>query len=157
MYFEDLDIGLKIDLGAHHFTREEIIAFASQYDPQRFHLSEEEAAKTHFGRLCASGWHTGAIWMRRMIETQKKLDADSVARGERPARWGGSPGFKNLRWLAPVFVGDTIRYAMTIADKRPSASRPGWGLIFQFNEGVNQHGQLVFSFEGCAFRECRQG
>lgn len=156
MYFDDIPIGMVMELGAHTFTRDDIIAFATRYDPQRFHLSEEEAAKTHFGKLCASGWHTAAVWMRRMIETQNKLDAEAIARGERPARSGGSPGFTNLRWIAPVFVGDTIRYSSTVTGKRLSASRPDWGLLFHKNEGINQDGVCVFSFEGCAFRERRQ-
>lgn len=157
MFFEDVPVGLRIDLGAHIFTRDDIISFAKKYDPQRFHLSEEEAAKTHFGKLCASGWHTGAVWMRKMIDWQQRMDAEAAGRGEMAARAGGSPGFKNLRWLAPVFVDDTIHYFSTITDKRTSASKPEWGLLFQYNEGVNQHGKLVFSFEGCAFRERRKG
>ncbi|MGL4322716.1 MAG: MaoC family dehydratase [Beijerinckiaceae bacterium] len=155
MFFEDAVVGSRLDLGTHVFTRESIIHFASHYDPQRFHLSDEGARETHFGKLCASGWHTGAVWMRKMIDTQQRLDAEAAARGETAARGGGSPGFKNLRWLAPVFVDDTIHYFSTLTDKRISASRPEWGLLFHFNEGINQDGKMVFSFEGCAFRERR--
>ena len=71
----------RLDLGTHVFTRDSIIHFASHYDPQRFHLSDEGARETHFGKLCASGWHTGAVWMRKMIDTQQRLDAEAAARG----------------------------------------------------------------------------
>lgn len=155
MFFEDIKVGTRIDLGSHVFTRDEIIAFAQKYDPQPFHLSDEGAKNTHFGKLCASGWHTGAAWMRKMIDWQTSAEAEAAARGEPAARAGGSPGFKNLRWLAPVYVDDAIHFFSTVTDKRVSASKPEWGLLFQYNEGINQHGKLVFSFEGCAFRERR--
>ena len=72
---------------------------------------------------------------------------------KRAPRLGPSPGFKNLRWSKPVFAGDRITYFSEVTDKRASASRPEWGLFFHRNTGVNQHGEEVFSFEGCVFVE----
>jgi acyl dehydratase len=155
LFFEDIEIGATLELGAHLFTEEDILRYAQAYDPQDFHLSPEKAAQTHFGKLCASGWHTASVWMRKMVDTQTRLGQEAIARGERPAKAGPSPGFKNLIWKRPVFVGDTIRYTSTITDKRPSKSRPDWGLLMQRNEGVNQDGNLVLSFEATVFIERR--
>ena len=74
---------------------------------------------------------------------------------KRPARLGPSPGFSNLKWLKPVYAGDTITYRTTVTAKRPSASRPGWGLVFHHNTGTNQHGEEVFAFDGMVFWERR--
>lgn len=149
--FEDIEIGDRLELGSLTFTPEAIVAFARLYDPQRFHLSDEEAAKTHFGRLAASGWHTAAGWMRCWV-TWSKAEAERAAReGRRLARTGPSPGFDNLVWKKPVFAGDTVRYTSTVTAKRESASRPEWGLVSHRNEGFNQAGELVFGFDGIVF------
>ena len=89
--------------------------------------------------------------MKRLVANRDRVVADAVRTGRPVAQVGPSPGFKNLKWTKPVYVGDTIRYASTILDTRPSASRPGWGLAFHRNTGVNQHGEEVFSFEGAVF------
>lgn len=154
-YLEDVAIGKPVPLGSHTFTAEEIVAFASQYDPQPFHLDDAAAAKTHFGRLCASGWHTAAIYMRLLVAHRKKVQAEAAAGGGPVARWGPSPGFREMKWLKPVYAGDTISYATEPVEARPSQSRPGWGLVFSNNTGVNQHGEPVFSFIGSAFVERR--
>src|SRR5262245_29316487 len=107
-YFEDLAIGPVIALGSHTFTREEIIDFARKYDPQPFHLDDEAGARSLFGGLSASGWHTSAIWLRCMIDYRNRQADLMRFRGERPARYGPSPGFENIRWLKPVLVGDTL-------------------------------------------------
>ncbi len=154
-FFEDIVIGETVSLGSHTFTPEAIIAFARDFDPQPFHLSEEGAAASHFGRLCASGWHTAAIWMRLMVDWRERQAREAETRGEPVGRLGPSPGFRNLVWSKPVYAGDTITYSATATEARPSASRPGWGLVFQRNEGVNQHGERVFAFDGCVFWERR--
>lgn len=139
-----------VDLGSFTFTAPDIVAFAQAFDPQRFHVDEAAAKASLFGGLCASGWHTTAIWMRLMVEHRRRVQA---AQGREAPRLGPSPGFRNLKWLKPVFAGDTISFTTAVSDKRASASRPGWGLAFHHNEGRNQHGDLVFAFEGSVFWE----
>jgi acyl dehydratase len=148
--FDALDIGLRTELGAFTFKPDDIKAFAGAFDPQRFHLDEAAAEASLFGRLSASGWHTAGVWMRLMVAHRRRIEA---AMGSRAPRLGTSPGFRNLVWKKPVFAGDTIRYASTVVDKRPSQSRPEWGLVFHRNSGVNQHGDEVFAFDGCVFWE----
>ena len=156
-YFEDLATGERIALGQHHFTADAIKAYARVYDPQGFHLDETLAAQSHFGALCASGWHTGAVWMRLMVEHARAETEKALAEGRTPARLGPSPGFRDLHWLKPVYAGDTISYFSTVIDKRDSASKPRWGLVTHYNEGVNQHGARVFAFTGAVFWEKRPG
>ena len=154
-FFEDMHVGERADLGSHTFTAEEIKAFAQKFDPQRFHVDEAAAAKTHFGALCASGWHTTAVYMRHFVESERR-EADMLrARGARPARDGPSPGIRDLRWHKPVFAGDTISFAREVKELRETTSRPGWGLMVALNTGTNQHGELVLSFVGAKFAERR--
>ena len=154
-YLEDLLVGETDELGSYTFTADEIIRFASEYDPQRFHVDPEAAKHSLFGSLCASGWHTASIWMKRMIAYREHVREEALARGERPARLGPSPGFTHLKWLKPVYAGDTVTYRSTLTSKRVSASRPGWGIAFHRNVGVNQRGEEVFSFDGSVFWERR--
>lgn len=154
-FFDDLALGETQDLGRHTFTAEDITAFAHVFDPQPFHVDAEAAKRSHFGGLCASGWHTAAMWMRRMVDHRQGAREAALARGERPAELGVSPGFSGLLWLKPVYAGDTIAYASTLVDKRASSSRPGWGLAFHRNTGHNQHGESVFEFTGAVFWERR--
>ncbi|WP_342360903.1 MaoC family dehydratase [Terrarubrum flagellatum] len=155
-FYEDVEIGERMELGSYLFTPEDIVRYASQFDPQPFHLSDEGAAKTHFGRLCASGWHTASVYMKLTIRTREEHERALRERGVPIGRMGGSPGFKNLKWLKPVYAGDTISYSSTFTDKRLSATMPEWGVLSFRNEGVNQSGDLVFSFEGAAFIERRE-
>ena len=148
--FDALAIGAETELGAHRFTAEEIVGFAQRFDPQPFHLDGQAAARTHFGALSASGWHTAAAWMRRMVLTRDAAAEALRHWGREPARFGPSPGFRDLRWLRPVRAGDTVRYRSRLADKRLSASRPGWGLVFHDNTGVNGRDEEVFAFRSCA-------
>ena len=156
-YFDDINVGDRLDLGVHTFTAEAIKAFAAQYDPQAFHMDEAAAAKSHFGALCASGWHTVAAWMNLRVQYGKREDDERAARGEVIAKLGPSPGFRELKWLKPVYVGDTISYASEVVEKRVTRSRPGWGIIFAKNTGTNQTGELVMSFIGSGFVERRPG
>jgi acyl dehydratase len=155
-FFEDIRIGERSEIGRHTFTAEEIKRFAARYDPQPFHLDEAAAAHSHFGALCASGWHTAAICMRLLVARKDRIVAELAARGEPIATWGPSPGFRELKWVKPVYVGDTITYATEQIEKRESRSRPDWGLLFSRNTGTNQRGELVYSFIGSAFIERRR-
>ena len=138
-------------LGSHTFTAEEIIRFAKKYDPQPFHIDEEAARNSVLGGLCASGWHTAAVWMRKFRDSGKAAHDAWLAEGNPPYEMGPSPGFKNMRWIRPVYVGDTITYANITQEWRPSASRPGWFVYTGVQEGTNQKGEPVFSFESAGF------
>jgi acyl dehydratase len=117
-YFEDIAVGVVRRFGRYEVTREEVTAFAAKYDPQLFHLDDEAAAATHFGRLSASGWHTCAMAMA-MIVADLKAHAQAGL---------GSPGVDELRWLRPVYPGDTLRCESEVIDKRVSRSRPEMGI-----------------------------
>lgn len=144
---EYLGIGETTVLGTHVFQPDAIKAFATKYDPQPFHLDEEAATRSVFGRLCASGWHTASVWMKKNLE--KRMDSE-------PQRWAGpgpmpvfgpSPGFRNLRWLKPVYAGETITFTRTGIAHRPLASRPGWRLLTIKAEAFDTTGDKVIEFE----------
>ncbi|BAT59220.1 bifunctional aldehyde dehydrogenase/enoyl-CoA hydratase [Variibacter gotjawalensis] len=156
-YLEDIVIGAKRETGRHTFTADEIKTFAKAYDPQRFHVDEKEAENSHFGALCASGWHTAAFCMRFLVEDRKRMVAEAKAAGVKIAQWGPSPGVRELKWIKPVYVGDTITYHTEALETRPSGSRPGWGLLTVRHTGTNQHGDIVYSVIGSAFVERRPG
>jgi acyl dehydratase len=145
-FFEDIRVGERTEIGGHTFTADAIKAFAARFDPQPFHLDEAAAAHSHFGKLCASGWHTVCVWMRLLIVCRRGEDDERRARGEAVAQLGPSPGFRELEWLKPVYAGDTISFATEVLEARPLNSRPGWGIISLHNTGVNQHGEPVISF-----------
>lgn len=136
-YFEDLEIGAETDFGTYDVTREEVLEFARKYDPQPFHLSDEAAAKTHFGRLAASGWHTAAMTMAVIA---RKVVGDEQA-------GLGSPGIDELRWLKPVHPGDTLHVHGKILEKTPSRSRPDIGSFRTLNTVTNQDGVPVMTFK----------
>ena len=150
-YFEDMKIGDTRVFGDYTFTAENIISFAKRYDPQPFHLSEEAGKKSLFGGLCASGWHTGAACMRKIVDFNKAQIEEALKRGEKPVASGPSPGFKNLKWLKPVYAGDTVTYSSEIVDLRESGTRPEWGIMFAKIIGVNQKGERVYEFDSSAF------
>jgi acyl dehydratase len=148
LYLDEIDEGLCVDLGAHEFTRDNILAFAQKFDPQPFHLSDQAGLAGPFGKLSASGWHTAAGWMKCYAATNAAARLKRHAKGEGLPEIGPSPGFSNLKWLRPIYPGDTVSYRCKVMSKRELASRPKWGLVHSLNEGFNQHGQLVFGFEG---------
>jgi acyl dehydratase len=154
-FFEDIGVGDRAEIGRHTFTAEEIKSFAARFDPQPFHLDEAAAAHSLFGRLCASGWHTACLWMRLAVEHRRREDDERRVRGEPVAALGVSPGFRDLRWPNPVYVGDTVIYATEVLELRPSASRPEWGIMTARNTGTNQRGEPVLSFVSSAFVERR--
>jgi len=129
IYFEDLEVGAETYFGAYEVTREEVIEFAQKYDVQPFHLSDEEAAKTHFGRLAASGWHTAAM-------TMAVISRHVVAHEQAGL---GSPGIDDLRWMKPVFPGDTLHVRGEILEKTPSRSKPEIGSFRTRTTVTNQH------------------
>ena len=112
-YFEDFVIGEAVEIGSHRFTREEILSFATRFDPQRFHVDEEQAKDSLFGGLCASGWHTACVWMRLMAAHRAAVADKIAASREQPARRGPSPGIRELKWLKPVYANDVISYRST--------------------------------------------
>ena len=137
LFWEDFPAGQRREFGAMPVSREAVIAFASQFDPQPFHLDDEAAAASLFGRLSASGWHTCAMAMRMMCDDYL-LDAASL----------GSPGIDSLRWLKPVYPGDTLRMRMDVLEARPMNSKPHVGLVRSRWELHNQDGATVLQMEG---------
>src|ERR1700749_5018639 len=150
-FFEDIEIGRRRELGAFTFTAELIKRFATQFDPQRFHLDEEEGRKSLFGGLAASGWHVGSVCMKLLVADGYRQAEEAAARGEKVAIWGPSPGFRELRWIKPVLAGDTISFASEVEALRTSASRPEWGILEARHRGTNQRGEPVFSMLATAF------
>ena len=132
-YFEDFEPGQVYELGTRTITEEELVAFAREWDPQPFHVDPEAAKESVFGGLIASGWQTGAIWMRMYVDTM----LGSAARG--------SPGIEELRWLAPVRPGDTLRGRLTVLEATPSARKRDRGTVRIRGEMVNQDGVTVMA------------
>jgi acyl dehydratase len=136
-YWEDLTVGSKRELGSVQPTKEEILVFATQFDPQPFHVDEEAARDSIFGGLCASGWHTCAMAMRLMVDNFLTQAASL-----------GSPGLESLKWLKPVFPGDTLTLYHTILESRAMGKRADVGLVRTAWEMVNQHGDRVLYMDG---------
>lgn len=133
IYYEDCEVGEFRRFGSCVVTREETIEFATRFDPQPFHLDDDAAAATHFGRLSASGWHTAAMTMRMWV--------DDMAREKRASL--GSPGIDKLRWLKPVFPGDVLSAETELLEKRRSRSRPEMGILSTRMATFNQSGDKV--------------
>jgi acyl dehydratase len=143
-YFQ---VGEEVTLGSHRFDAESIIVFAKKYDPQPFHISEEAAKGTVFNALCASGWHTAATWMKYNVKTGMLRGAEAWD-GNGPAPTvGASPGFKNLKWLKPVFAGETVTFTRKVLSQRALATRPGFRLLTVWGEGHDSKGDKVIEFE----------
>lgn len=140
-YFEDFSAGEVIDLGtAPPITEEEIIAFARRWDPQPFHLDPVRAEESMFGGLIASGWHTGAVGMRLLVDGLL-----SQSRSE------GSAGIDHIRFLRPVRPGDVLSGTWTVLDLAPSARRPRVGKLRGLLELRDQQGEVVLSMESLSF------
>ncbi len=137
IYWEDFSVGAVREFGVMPVSREAVLEFARQFDPQPFHLDDAAAEASLFGRLSASGWHTCAMAMRMMCDGYL-LDAASL----------GSPGIEQLKWLKPVYPGDTLAMRMTVLESRPMNSRPGVGLVRMAWLVLNQAGEPVLSMEG---------
>ena len=154
-YLEDIAVGETFAVGRYTFGADDIKAFARRFDPQLFHIDEDAAAASHFGGLCASGWHTASIWMRLMVDYRRRIVEAARAQGEPVASIGPALGFRELKWLKPVYVGDTVDYKSEVVETRASGSRPGFGLMTIRSTGVNQNGEEVISFLSTTFVERR--
>lgn len=130
--FEDLAVDKTYTVGSHTFTREEIVRFAQQFDPQPFHVDDAAAQASHFGGLVASGWHTCSVMMGMLV---RKYLSDSTSMG--------SPGIDEIRWIKPTRVGDTVTMLITVLGKRVSASKPDRGIVDMRWDGLNQHGETI--------------
>jgi acyl dehydratase len=147
IYFEDLEVGEETYFGSYEVTREEVLEFARKYDPQPFHLSDEEAAKTHFGRIAASGWHTTAMTMAVIARYVVKHEQAGL----------GSPGIDDLRWKKPVYPGDTLHVRGTIIEKALSRSRPEMGSYRTQTIVTNQDDHAVMTFTSIVLIRRRPG
>jgi acyl dehydratase len=136
-YFEDLTAGRAIELGSTSVTADDIIEFATKYDPQPFHVDPVAAAESPYGGLIASGWHTCALFMRLLYDG---MIHDSSSQG--------SPGMEDLRWLAPVRPGDRLSASFVVEDATPSATKPMRGTVLFRCEMTNQHDQIVLRMRG---------
>lgn len=136
-YFEDFFEGQEIPMGSKTVTEEEIISFATQFDPQPFHIDHDAAEASHFGGVIASGWHTCSMMMRLVVDGLMTR-ASSM----------GSPGLEKVRWIKPVRPGDTLTVTYVTQRVKASDSRPDRGVVWSRWQAVNQHGELVATIEG---------
>lgn len=133
-HFEDFRAGDSFSFGSHTVTADEIVEFATRFDPQPFHVDAGAAAGGPFGGLIASGWHTGALFMRMYVDAILNHTVSM-----------GSPGIEELRWLAPVRPGDTLSGRATVLEARPSAKRVDRGSVRARLEALNQRDEVVMS------------
>ncbi len=143
MYFEDYQPGQTSQFGAYQVTESEIKEFAGKYDPQFFHLDSEAAKQSLFGGLCASGWHTSAMFMRMLIDNLSEEHCSL-----------GSPGLTNLNWLKPVYPCYILSVTSCPTQCRPSELKHCVGLICVDYEIINQHDMTVMTLESNAFFKC---
>ena len=148
-YFEDFTVGTRTAMGTHTVTQQEIIRFASAWDPQPFHTDVEAARRGPYGGLVAAGLHTGSLMMSLLIRYRLAEGPDEG--------FIISPGFEDLRWHEPVRPGDTLSLTVEVAELVPSRSKPDRGLIKNRWEATNQHGRLAFSMTGKAIYKRRNG
>ena len=143
-FFEDFSPGEVTEFGDYLVTEEEILEYARRYDPQPFHVDREAAAESMFGGLIASGWMTGSIMMRLLVEHFIS-----------PISGMGSPGVDEVRWPKPVRAGDRLSVRITTIEAKRSQSKPDRGIIQVQQEMINQHGDTVMSLRGTSFLKCR--
>jgi acyl dehydratase len=136
-YFEDFTPGMALELGSYTITREDILTFARQFDPQPFHLDEERAKASLYGGLIASGWHTTAILMRLLVDGLLNESASM-----------GSPGIDELRWLRPVRPGDTLHARYAVREATPSTRHADRGTVVSTCELLNQDDEVVLRLTG---------
>jgi acyl dehydratase len=156
LYFEDRQLGELTDLGMHTFAKEEIIAFARQFDPQPFHLDEAAAKASLFGALCASGWHTAAFAVKGHIHARLAGNRQARADGIALAAYGPSPGFCSLSWPKPVYAGDTLEYRGRLAQKSDLKSCPDRGILATEMQARNQRGEMVLRLRAQILAERRK-
>ena len=139
-YFEDYVPGAVHEFGAIAVDENDVIEFATRFDPQSFHIDPIAARDSHFGGLIASGWHTCSMVMRAMVDEYLSTVASI-----------GSPGVDEIRWLMPVRPGDTLSVRIEILDARPSQSKPDRGLVHSSIETLNQNGDIVMRMKTIGF------
>jgi acyl dehydratase len=154
-WFEDIVIDEVFPLGSHTFNADEIIRFASLYDPQYFHLDAAAAQHSHFGGLVASGWHTVSVGHRKMVDALFAEEERLRGLGQEPGVSGPSPGVNSMDFKVPVRPGDTVSYELVVTGKRVSNSIPGWGLLFNKLTATNQRGELVYRADLVGFSKLR--
>lgn len=135
LYYEDIEIGARHSFGRYEVSREEVLDFARKYDPQPFHLDDEAAARTHFGRVSASGWHSCAMTMRMLVENMMENRQAGL----------GSPGVDQIRWKKPVYPGDVLRCETEALEKRRSQSKPDMGIFKSACTVFNQDDEVVLT------------
>jgi len=138
-YFEDFQVGQSLDCGSKIFHKDEMVAFARQFDPQPFHVDEEKAKRSVFGGLIASGWYTCSVCMRLIVDAIVNQTASM-----------GSPGVDSLRWLKPVRPGDRLRLRATVIEAEASKSRPDRGRLTFTYELSGADGDPVMSMRAVA-------
>jgi acyl dehydratase len=143
-YFEDYALGAIYEFGGVTVTETEIIEFAKRFDPQPFHIDPELAKLTIYGGIIASGWHTGSIMMRLLVDNFVSSTAGM-----------GSPGVDQMRWPVPVRGGDELSIRITVTEKRRSKSKPDRGIMKSLTELLNQSGEVVMEMQGISFVRCR--
>ena len=136
-YFEDFFAGQELALGSRTVTEQEIVTFATEFDPQPFHVDHDAAGASIFGGVIASGWHTCSMMMRIVVDG---LMASAASMG--------SPGLEKVRWILPLRAGDTINVTYLTTAVKASASKPDRGVVYSTWKAVNQHGELVCTIEG---------
>jgi acyl dehydratase len=139
-YFEDYIPGAVFEFGSIFVEEAEIISFAKRYDPQSFHTDPGVAAKSMYGSLIASGWHSASLMMRLLVDHYLSHVASL-----------GSPGVDELRWLKPVRPGDRLSLRVTITETRRSSSKPDRGIVHSFCETINQNGEVVMTMKALNF------
>ena len=155
LYFEDFHTGDVGETPPRQISREEIVEFARQFDPQPFHLDEEAARRSPYGGLIASGWHTAALCMRMVVDHAFGSASGSIGDGITGSL--GSPGVDELRWLRPVRPADTLTVRIEVLEARPSQSKPDRGLIKLRYAMRNQSGQEVMTMIGLGLMLRRPG
>jgi acyl dehydratase len=147
LFMEDIELNRRVALGAYEFTREKMLAYARKFDPVGFHVDDDAGRASPYGAMTAAGLHTASGWMVCFVAASAKAREALECSGKILPELGPSPGFQNMRWLKPVFAGDVISFFTTPTAKRLLRSRAGWGMVSGYNEGTNQNGDVVFSFE----------
>ena len=145
-FFEDFRPGEVLEFGDYLVTEEEIVEFARRYDPQPFHVDPKAAEQSIYGGLIASGWMTGSIVMRLLVDHFIS-----------PLSSMGSPGVEEIRWTKPVRPGDRLKLRVTVVETRRSQSKPDRGIVQVQEEAINQDGETVMSIRGTGLYKCREG
>lgn len=147
MRFEDVwPLGTASEIGSYTFSEEKIVAFATKFDPQYFHLDAEQAKDSVLGGLCASGWHVCSAWMQLNVAYLFGTFEKTAREGATPPKMGPALGFRELKWKRPVFAGDTVTYTNTLTRVIPAPNRTDRFLLDVLCEGRNQNGEPVISF-----------